>query len=89
MAGIELERAAKILHVAIDGPLVPLERVTLSRVEQLQAAEDPPGLRGKCRQDLKLRGSKREHVRATSNLVAIEIDREVAVLQQPPGSHCC
>jgi len=88
MAGIELELAAKILHVAIDSPLVPLERVTLSRVEQLQAAEDPPGLRGKCRQDLKLRGGKREHVRATSNLVAIEIDRQVAVLQQPPGSHC-
>ena len=59
-AGIRLELATEVLHVAVDRPLVRLEAEAVDRVEELAAGEDPARLARQRREEVEL-GRRQRH----------------------------
>src|SRR5262245_10333235 len=76
-ARVRLQLSAQILHVAVDRSLVPFERFSLDRIQQLQATKDAARLLGKRGEKLELSSGHVERLVALTHFVAIAVDRQV------------
>ena len=85
LLGIIAQLGAKVLHVAIDGALIALKVVAEHLLDQLHAVVDATGVTGKRGEQLKLGSRQVDFLALDQNLVARDIDDQIAEVEYLDG----
>ena len=85
LLGVVAQLGAKVLHVAVDGALIALKVVAENLLNQLHTVVDTTGMTSKRGEQLKLGSGQVHFLVLDQNLVARDIDDQIAEVEYLDG----